>query len=72
MLLCRSFQKKEGMMNVKKLFKKLANRVRRFFCPTINEALWQYGIGEPVIRSKEELEELKKLIDELEEEAASK
>ncbi len=57
---------------MKKLFKKLANRVRRFFCPTINEALWQYGIGEPVIRSKEELEELKKLIDELEEEAASK
>ena len=48
------------------IIKKIGNRIRRFFCPTINEALWQYGIGEPLPHSKKELEKMKQLIDEYE------
>ena len=58
--------------NVSKFFKKIRDRIRRFFCPTINEALWQYGIGEPLPHSKKELERLKELIEEYEKKISSK
>ena len=58
--------------NVSKFFKKIRDRIRRFFCPTINEALWQYGIGESLPHSKKELERLKELIEEYEKKISSK
>lgn len=49
---------------MRKMWMWIKNRIRRFFCPTIEEALGQYGIGENVRCSSEELETLKKQLEE--------
>ncbi len=57
---------------MRKLREKIAKHIRRYFKPTINEALRDLGIGEPVPRSKEELELLKKMINDYEKQILSK
>ena len=49
---------------MRKIFMKIKNRIRRFLNPTFEEGLRQYGIGEDMRCSSEELEKLKqKLAD---------
>ena len=49
---------------MRKIWLWIKNRIRRFFRPTIEEALGQYGIGENMRCSSEELETLKKQLEE--------
>jgi len=51
---------------MKKLFIKVKERIRRFFKPTFEEGLRQYGIGENMRCSSKELEKLKKMLEEYE------
>ncbi len=57
---------------MRKILLKLADRIRRYFRPTINEALREFGIGEPMPHSKEELEKLKKMLEDYEKQISSK
>ncbi len=51
---------------MRKIFIKMKDRIRRFFHPTFEEGLRQYGIGENMRCSSEELEILKKKLEEYE------
>lgn len=51
---------------MRKIFIKIKDGIRRYFNPTIEDALRQYGIGENLRCSSEELEELKKKLEEYE------